>query len=206
AAVALLNPFDLRDADRDAIVEGISRGRARVASLAKDGGAAAEMVASVRMDGWRRRALAWTMAHEPQRIESMFSLTELLYLGRAPVGSLHAWGMSALGSAGCFCTELAPPNQWRVLLGRPQLGLMATAVPDLNLQVAMMLHELRLPAAIAKLVLTAAVQDFIDETRPTDFNDWMTLVRSAQAVTRERIEDYVAAVTAQGPLIQTAQP
>jgi hypothetical protein len=206
AAVALLNPFDLRDADRDAIVEGIARGRARVAALAEDGGTAGEMAAAVRMDGWRRRALAWTIAHDPQRLESMFSLTELLYLGRAPVRDLHAWGMAAVTSAGCLCTQLAPPNQWRLLLGRPQLGLMASTVPDLNLHVAMMLHELRLPAAIAKSVLTAAVQDFIDETRPTDFNDWLTLVRGAQAVPRDRIEDYVAAVTAQGPLIQATAP
>ena len=66
----------------------------------------------------------------------------------------------------------------------------------------MMLRELRLPAPVAKAVLSAAVQDFIDETRPTDANDWLTLVRSARMVPRERIEDYVAVATASGPLMQ----
>ena len=81
------------------------------------------------------------------------------------------------------------------------MGLMASTVADLNLHIAVMLRKLRLPAAVAKAVLSAAVQDFIDEARPTDFNDWLTLVRTAQAVPRERIEDYVAVATADGPLV-----
>ena len=151
--------------------------------------------------GWRRRALLWMLAHEPDRVGSIFSMTELLVLGRGPIGDLDAWGMSALASSGCFCTRLAPPSQWRSLVGRPQLGLMAATVADVNLHVAVMLRELRLPAAIAKAVLSAAVQDFIDEVRPTDFNDWLTLVRAAQGVPRERIEDYVAIASADGPLV-----
>ena len=143
-SVALLNPFALRDDDRDAIVDAVARGRSRVALLAEDSGDLDRIAAEIRMDGWRRRALQWTIAHEPQRIGSMFSLTELLYLGdgagRRP---RIAWGMSAMGWSGCLCTRLAPPRLWRLLSGRPQLGLMAAAVPDLNLHVAMMLRELQ---------------------------------------------------------------
>jgi hypothetical protein len=64
-----------------------------------------------------------------------------------------------------------------------------------------MLKELRLPAALAKVVLSAAVQDFIDEVKPTDDGDWLTMARFARSATRERVEDYVAAATATGPLI-----
>ena len=64
-----------------------------------------------------------------------------------------------------------------------------------------MLKELRLPAAIAKVVLAGAMQDFIDEARPSDDADWLTLARTARAFTRERIEDYIAAATAGGPLM-----
>ena len=78
---------------------------------------------------------------------------------------------------------------------------MATTVPDLHLQVALLLRELQLPAAIAKPVLTGAVQDFIDEARTTDANDWLGLVRAAQNLSREKVEDYVAAATAYGPLV-----
>jgi hypothetical protein len=203
-SVALLDPFVLRDEDRDAIADAVTRGRARVASLAEDRGNIDRITGEIQMDGWRGRALRWTVANEPQRVGSMFSLTELLYLGRAPIADLNPWGASAIGWSGCVCTRLAPPRLWRLLSGRPQLGLMAATIPDLNLHVALMLRELKLPAAIAKAVLAGAVQDFIDESRPTDFNDWLTLVRSAQAVSRERIEDYVAAATASGPLVPEA--
>jgi hypothetical protein len=200
-SVALLNPFELRDPDRDAIADAVTRGRQRVAALGEDSEALEQIVAEIRMDGWRRRALQWTLAHDPQRVATLFSLTELLYLGQAPVNDLQSWGMAAVVSTGCLCTRLAPPNEWRSLLGRPQVGLMATTVPDLHLHVALLLRELQLPAATAKAVLTGAVQDFIDEARPTDANDWLGLVRAAQNLSREKVEDYVAAATAYGPLV-----
>ena len=43
--------------------------------------------------------------------------------------------------------------------------------------------------------------DFVDEVRATDLDDWLSLVRAAAAVPRDRIEDYVAAAAADGPLI-----
>jgi hypothetical protein len=33
------------------------------------------------MDGWRRRAGRWAIAHDAALVPSFFSLTELLYLG-----------------------------------------------------------------------------------------------------------------------------
>jgi hypothetical protein len=74
-------------------------------------------------------------------------------------------------------------------------------MPDLNFRVAVVLKELALPAALAKVVLSGAMQDFIDEVRPTDDADWLSLSRTAREVPRERIEDYIAAATATGPLM-----
>ena len=111
------------------------------------------------------------------------------------------WGTSAMASTGCVCTRMPPPGRLPLFLGRRQIGLLATAVPDLNLHVARMLAHLRLPARLAKYVLSAAVQDFVDEVRATDPDDWLSLVRGAGAVPRDRIEDYVAAATADGPLV-----
>ena len=87
---------------------------------------------------------------------------------------------------------------------RPQLGMMATGVADLNLHVAVMLRDLQLPAALARHVLTAAVQDFVDNVKPTDAFDWLTLARAAQQVSREQVEDYVASAAADGPLLPLA--
>jgi hypothetical protein len=203
-SVALLNPFRVADAEREAIVAGVGRGRERVGAFVADPASFEAAAAQVDLDPGRRRAIRWTIAHEPARVESMLSATELLYLGGVPELSLDAWGMADLPISGCLCTKLAAPGGWQRLTGRPQLGLLATTVADLNLRVAIVLHELKLPAAIERHVLSAAMQDFIDEVQPTDSDDWLTLVRMARGVTRERIEDYVAAVAADGPLVPDA--
>jgi hypothetical protein len=72
--------------------------------------------------------------------------------------------------------------------------------------VAVRLHELQLPAALARVVLSAAMQDFIDDVRPTDEADWLTMTRTARRLTREQIEDYVAFATAAGPLMPDNEP
>ena len=45
------------------------------------------------------------------------------------------------------------------------------------------------------------MQDFIDEVRPSDSGDWLTLARTARSATQEQIEDYLSAATADGPLV-----
>ena len=112
--------------------------------------------------------------------------------------------MAMLTTQGCLCSRLTPAGRWSTLLGRPQLGLTASGVADLNLHIAIMLKEMNLPAALAKVVLSGAMQDFIDEVKPTDDADWLTLVRAARTIPRDRIEDYVAAATATGPLVPDA--
>src|SRR6185295_2561479 len=199
-SVAFMNPFDLRDEDQDAIVDGIERGRQRLAALATPADVDA-LANELTFDGARRRAFDWTLAHERDRLASMLSLTELLMLGGGRIDQLDAWGMSMMATTGCLCSRLTPPGRWLTLLGRPQLGITAAGMADLNLQVATRLKELQLPAALARVVLSAAMQDFIDEVRPTDEADWMTMMRTARRLTREQVEDYVAAATAAGPLM-----
>jgi hypothetical protein len=200
ASVAVMNPYALRDADRDAIVDAIARGRTRVLALSGDG-ALESLADEIGLDGRRRREIRWMLAHEPDALLSMFSLTELLSLGGADLRRLDAWGMTGLTTTGCLCSRLTPPGRWWLLAGRPQLGIVATGVSDLHLHVATKLRELQAPAALAKVVLSGAVQDFIDEVRPTDEGDWLTLARRSRTMTREQIEDYLAVATADGPLV-----
>jgi hypothetical protein len=203
-SVALLNPFDLRDADRDRIADAIERGTQRVAALA--GESAIEAVADeLRMEPWRRRAIRWTIAHQRDRVESMLTLSELLILGGADPAAFDAWGMVTV-SSGCLCPRIPRPGSWPFLVGRPQLGLVAVGVADLHLYVARMLKEMQLPAALARVILSGAMQDFIDEVKPTDDGDWLTLVRRAHLIPRERVEDYIAAATAAGPLVPDSKP
>jgi len=201
ATVAVMNGAALSDAARDRIADHISDGRRRVERLAA-GDAAVEKVAhDVDMDGWRARALGWTLAHDPKETASLFTLTELLALGGGSPAAFNPWGTYALRTAGCLCSRLAPPAEWRHWVGLSQTGLPATLVADLPLHVAVVLHNLHLPAVLAKPVLAAAMQDFVDATNPTDGNDWLTLARAAQAVDLARFEDYIAAATADGPLV-----
>ncbi len=194
-SVALMSPAELTDADRDAIAAAIARGRARLAAATP---ATFDALADeIALDGWRRRAVKWSLANDTARAGTMFSLTEMLSLGSGPSwAALDAWGMGAVVTTGCLCTRLRAPGGWWSLTGRPQLGLLATTIADVNLHIAVVLRDLGLPAAIARDVLTAAMQDYIDDVRPSDTNDWLTLVRVAQAIPRERVEDYIAAITA----------
>jgi hypothetical protein len=200
-SVALLNPYSLDDAERDRIGAAIERGRQRVAA-ARTAAELEELAGLVRMDGWRRRALRWTASQEPARTLTMWSLTELFMVGGGDIADMHAWGTAMTPSWGCLCLRMPAPNVWRLLTGRPQVGVLASAVPDVILHVAQGLQQLELPAGLARSVLSTAMQQYVDTVRPNDGNDWLALVRGAQEITRDRLEDFVAAAAAVGgPLI-----
>jgi hypothetical protein len=200
--VALFNAFEIRDSERDSIAAAIRQGRERVTALQQQPATLDALAEEVAMDGWRRRAVAWAIASEPARVASYFSLRDLLGLGHADAGpALDRWGMSALVSEGCLCTAMPLEGRWPLYIGRPQLGVLSTQAADLNLRVALVLQAHGLPAALAKGVLASAMQDYVDDVKPLDSNDWLTLVRWAQAVPDERIEDYIAALTAGGQLV-----
>ena len=205
ATVALMDPRALTDSDRDEIAARIDRGRRRVVTLAARTAQALEdadaIARQAEFDGWRRRALSWTVMNEPGRIGTLFTMAEYLVLGGGAPADFNPWGTYALRTRGCYCTALAAPGRWQSWWGLSQAGLPAGLVSDLPLYVAAVLHNLNLPAVLAKPVLAAAMQDFVDGVNPTDGNDWLTLARAAQTIDAERFEDYVAAATVDGPLL-----
>jgi hypothetical protein len=208
---ALMDSRMLLDSDRAAIVAAIARGRQRIDALAANPGDPEDLAALadvVRLDGWRRRALEWTLRNRPQDAASIFSLAEQLALGGgAPGANVDAWGMAAFTSVGCACTRMIAPGGWPLFAGRPQLAFMSFVVSDLNLRVATILSEMGLPSALERPVLEAAVQDFIDEVAPADASDWLPLSQLARALTRQRVEDYVASAAAvDGPLVPADEP
>jgi hypothetical protein len=199
AAVAVMDPRALTDEARDEIAADVERGRLRMNGVDPD--RAGAIARELRIDGWRARALAWTARHEPSRTVGLVTMAELLALGGGRPSAFDAWGTYAVRTRGCLCTQLAPPALWQSFWGLAQVGLPATLVSDLPLRVAVVLHNLQLPAVLAKPVLAAAMQDFVDSVNPTDGNDWLTLARAVQVIGAERFEDYVAAATADGPLV-----
>src|SRR5262245_9041319 len=86
-SVVFMNPYTLRDEDRDAIVDAIDRSRRRVAALTS----AADLDTiggELGFESARQRAMGWTFAHQQNRVESLLSLTELLILNGGPIERL----------------------------------------------------------------------------------------------------------------------
>jgi hypothetical protein len=202
SAVGLVDIAATTDGDRDAVAAAIARGRQRVTALSAGTPDAVDALAGeVSLDGWRRRALQWTLVHDAPRALSLFSLSELLVAGGASPSAFAPWGANASRTDGCLCLRMPAPGEWRRWIGRPESGLPGLVSADVSLRVALALHDLRVPAVLQKFVLSAAMQDFIDTASPADSQDWLTLARDAQALPDSRIRDYVAAAGADGPLI-----
>ena len=205
--VALLDRRRLSDSDRAAILDAIGRGRERVARIAAGTDSVDAAVDELGLDGWRRRSLVWSL-RDPETVASQFSLVELVWLGGgAGAADLDAWGTAALYSHGCICTRFPSARAWRVLAGRPQLPMMASAMADLNLAMAALFQDLGVPSALVPSVLSFAMQEFIDEVSGTGGGDWRRLVQSARTLSRQRVEDYVSATSAvDGPLVPEEDP
>lgn len=208
-SVSLLNPHAMLDDGQAEIGAALARGQARIEALSRQPELLEGVLADARLDGWRARAVRWTQQESRGNAGAYFSLAERLRLGNLDASlDLSPWGMSRQANDGCLCTALDPASSWWIAAGRSQLGVLAGTVPDLHLRVAATLNELHLPAVLGKAVLASVVQAYIDRVHPSDDDDWFGLVRTAGAFPRESIEDAIAALTSDGPLVpvQADQP
>jgi len=205
-SAVLIDPNALGDETLGAIVGAIGRGRRRVAELAADPGRLDEVADDARLSGWRREAIRWALANDPETVARSFSRLELVWLGGPVDEPLQAWGMSAVPLSGCRCVDLARPGAWEDYAGRPMTGQLATRIPDLNLRIAEEMVRLRLPARLVPGVLRVATNDLIYEAQPAHYDDWLAVVRYVEDVPAERFVDYVSSLTAGGPLVPADDP
>ena len=197
-SLGFMSVYDFSDSGQAAIALGTERGRQRIAELTASPGNLESVADEIQMDGWRRRAVQWALTNDPPAVPSYFTMTDYLRLGNGDIASDWAsWGMA---ESDCYCLRLPARFEAWAATGREQRGILAAQIADLNLHVAATLERLRLPSSLTKAVLTLALQEFLNQVRPTDANDWLTLVRAAQAVPQEKIEDYIATLTVNGPL------
>jgi hypothetical protein len=201
-AVALIEPASLSDADRDTITAAIRRGRARL-DAAHTPLDALTIAEDVRLSEPRRTLLSWTLMHDPGRVAAFLSPSELFWLGLGDVRmeALQAWGAPAGPRLGCHCLQFVHRRPWEIVAGRRNVGMMASAFPDLNLRLAELLSELRLPAALLGPVLTSATLDFVTAVISRDPDDRRGLVEFVQALRSEHLEQYLALLTTGGPLV-----
>lgn len=201
-AVALVEPAALTDAGRDVIVAAIRKGRARLerARTLEDARAIAE---DTGLSAPRRTLLAWVVGHDPGRLGVFLSPSELLWLGleHAPPDGLHAWGAPAASRLGCLCLQVVDRRPWESFAGRWNTGMAASAFPDLNLRLAELLNDLHMPAPLLGAVLTSATLDFINSVTSRDADDRRGLVEFVQMLRADRVEQYLALLTTDGPLV-----
>lgn len=199
-AVVLMRPFELREAQREALLGALGRGRQRVAALRPDSPELAAIAADAELDEWREQELRWTLGTEPERTLSLFSLAEL-----ARLGGLQAEGLDACGTSGLLLeqglTTVYPAHlPWTTLAGRRGASGVGALVPDLAITVMEELTRLHLPVQLTKGILQVATQDYLETLATPHEDDWLGMVAHAKAVPLGRMEDYVAALTIGGPL------
>jgi len=200
-AVAL-RPIDFDDATRDELADAIRRGRARVADAGASETALRALADEAALTSAERQALAWTVSTAPGIGASLFSTRHLLWLGRPRVdrGTLDRWGVLGQPVDGRLSTRFDPPVPWDYLAGRPDVGVLATQVPDLTLRLAEVTAERQVPAVLIPALLLFATQDFWHEVDARFSDDWPAMARGAASLPVGRIEDYVASLASGGPL------
>ncbi len=204
SAVALTNPFDASDADRDALADAVGRGRARIRGVEAHPATLPGLARAAGVSEWWREAMLWAQAKEPGRVPDYFSLADLVRIGEAEVApgpALHLWGAAWLDTEGCLCLRYPRPGVREVLAGRLGTALVAEQSVDLQLRTAEALAGLGLPAQVARFVMALAAQDVLDTYQPAYVDDWTGLVTAVRGLPDSRFVDYVAALTSGGPLV-----
>ena len=201
--VAIIEPSLLTDADRDAIALAMTKGRERLAAV-RTSADALRVADEIRLSPARRTLLPWVAENDPERLGAFLGPVELLWLGleKAPVApSLDGWGAPAEPRLGCICLQLLDRRAWETFAGRWQSGIFSSAFPDLNLRLAEMLAQLKMPGALLAPILSAATPDLAETPTSRDHDDRRALVEAVQAMKIERLEQYLALLTSDGPLV-----
>ena len=203
-SVVAINPTRLTDEGRDHLAAAVRRGRSRLAASSPE--TLDALLASAGVDGIRRRLARLATGAGPAGVLDFVSLSEVVALGEdateATRGTLlDGWGAAARLVDGSLGQRMPGRLAWRDRAGRPGSGLMAACVVDLQIRVAEWLSERRLPASLARAVLSLATWDLAMTAQVAGADDWLPVVRAAQAVSSGRLEDYVSALAAGGPLM-----
>jgi hypothetical protein len=204
--VALVEPAALTELDRDSVVDTVRNGRIRLAAVRTHTDAAA-VADEIRLAPSRRTLMPWIAAHDPARLPAFLSPIELFWLGldAKPVDArLHPWGGPAEPRLGCLCVQMLDRRPWETFAGRWHLGFLASGLSDLNLRLAELLSELKMPAPLLAPVLAAATVDFTENATSRDPDDRRGPIEFVQALGVDRVEQYLALLTTDGPLVPVA--
>ncbi len=203
-SAVLLNPRDLTSAQMKTIAQGLAGGRRRILEARSAPERLDQLAVTAGVGESRRQVLSWMASRGDAPVEEVFTLAEVLRLGRSDTASddqsYRAWGMTNEPFDGCYCQAFPDATAWENFTGRPGSGQIAAWLPDLMLRLAELFAEIGAPAALLPATYAYAAQDFVDEAPAMHTDDGGALVQQARALQRVRVEDYLAAVAARGPL------
>ena len=202
-SIALMDSRGIADGSRDAVAGAIARGRERVAALAAHPDALDQVAADAALSEWRLAGIRWLIATDSSRVAKAFTTLEMFRLGGgAPIAG---WGAAGDVISGCYCLHSPGLTPWEEYTGRASTGQLGAQLVDVMLRTAEALSRRRLPAILIRDVAAFAMQDVIDTASPGYFDDWLPVAFAARDLKEARFDDYVAALTAAGPLVPTTR-
>lgn len=172
-----------RAADRETPQVMVDAGRRRVDTLVADPQDLDEVARTLGLAAGRVNALRWWLSQGGADIAERFSFVELDELGR--LGAAGAEGAGA---------DTRPASRSSRRAEEDEL------TDEVLLWLDQALAARKLPASLARGVLEYLLQDLIDEAQPAHADDTLAVSVYLHRLTAARVDDYVAALAADGPL------
>jgi hypothetical protein len=204
----LFNPYQVTDDDTRWIAASIDRGRRRVNDALGDGAALRALAVEAGLGEWATETLPWAVESDREAARGAFTLRDLLRLGASdpsaaasrPAGIGDRWGSNGRSLTGCLRLHEPPSTAWESFALRPSGGYVVLFTGDMPLHVASWLAQMKLPAALARAILPAAMQDLRDGVHMAHFNDWRAVARYAVEYPESRFADVVTSLADHGGL------
>ena len=206
-SAALIHPGTLTADDHQALVAAVRRGRERLANV-RTRDEAVSIGDELALPPLTRTLLAWNATFDARRAVAVLTPTQVFLLGLEPAADparFDAWGVAVEPRSGCQCLQFPGRRTADLLPGRWFSGVLATGFADLNLRLAELLDEVRLPGALLAPVLAAATSDFTLDVEMRDFDDVPGWSDYAKALDIDRIEQYLALLTTDGALVPVTE-
>lgn len=184
-----------------AVIDALHAGRAR---LLRGAGAAAEttLVATLRAAGvsqTRVNVMMWSSNRGNSRaLGDQLSPRELVHIGAPEDLPPYLW-VSSLPFEGCPCLSAATRRPVEELSTYPTSGVMVRELLDLQIRLIEVLQEIGLPPKLMEALLPLAVTEALGSIFQMHAGDWAAL-RVSSLLTRDRVEEYLLALVADGIL------
>lgn len=209
ARLVLRSEHERADAAADAVVRELRAARARLRGPAGETGGRADWLRPIldRMAISQSRAnfieWSWRRGAGPAALERV-SAGELLSLG-ADEDLAYALAVPAMPFDGCLCLRVAERRPVEDFANWPASGLLVVMLVDLQVALLEALGEIGLPAKLMEPLLPYAVTDVTSTVSQFYADDWEA-IRGATVLTRERVEEYLLQLVAEGVLAPPATP